>query len=83
MPHAQVANVNMMPTDFVPDGASPIATRPKAARKAEYDISALGPYPRTCLETFHDLGLSDSEIARYFGIPRASVTGLRLMWNIR
>lgn len=31
----------------------------------------LGPHPERTVETFHDLGLSDNEIARYFGVsPR-------------
>lgn len=40
-------------------------------------FSALGTIPKASLETFVDLGLTDAEIGRYFGMPRKSITKLR------
>lgn len=45
-------------------------------------MHTLGPKPKRCLESLSDIGLSDSEIARYFKIPTSIVTALRLVWNI-
>ena len=45
-------------------------------------MHTLGPTPKRCLETFADLGLSDSEIGRYFRIPYEVVTQLREVWGI-
>lgn len=47
------------------------------------DLQVLGPTPKTCLETFVDLGLSDREIARYFNVPHSSIKGLCQIWGIR
>ena len=46
-------------------------------------IHLLGPTPIISLEIFVDLGLSDTEIARYFGIEEHSVSRLRRTWNIQ
>lgn len=46
-------------------------------------LHTLGPTPKRCLETFADLGLSDTEIARYFRIPDDVVTQLRDIWKIQ
>ena len=43
---------------------------------------ALGPCPYECLDAFVDLGLSDSEIARYFHLPSTRVEELRMVWGI-
>ena len=45
-------------------------------------VRRLGPFPRQCLETFSDLGLSDKEIAHYFDITQDCVTSLRTLWQI-
>lgn len=45
-------------------------------------IAALGPTPRTSLETFVDLCLSDDEIARYFQVPCSFISELRDHWGI-
>lgn len=44
---------------------------------------AFGPMPKTSLEVFADLGLTDSEIARYFNVPQTCITRLRSIWNIQ
>ncbi len=46
-------------------------------------VRALGPMPKTCLEVFVDLGLSDGEIARYFDVPQACITKLCDIWCMR
>lgn len=51
-------------------------------RDLKAHIAALGPTPRTSLETFVDLCLSDDEIARYFHVPRTFVSQLRNHWGI-
>lgn len=43
---------------------------------------ALGPTPKRALAALADLGLSDSEIARYHRLPRQCVSELRSIWNI-
>lgn len=45
-------------------------------------MQMLGPAPRICLEMLVDLGLTDDEIACYFKMPSAIVTGLRQVWKI-
>ncbi len=42
----------------------------------------LGPTPKRCLESLADIGLNDTEIARYFKIPKDVVTDLRRIWRI-
>ena len=42
----------------------------------------LGPTPKRCLESLADLGLNDCESARYFKIPKDTVTDLRQVWKI-
>lgn len=51
-------------------------------RDLKSHIAALGPTPRTSLETFVDLCLSDDEIARYFQVPRTLISQLRDHWGI-
>lgn len=46
-------------------------------------LQALGPTPRTSLEVFTDLGLSDNEIARYFGVPEGCISKLGTIWGVR
>lgn len=43
-------------------------------RSAADDL--LGPHPERTVETFRDLGLSDDEIARYFGISSRRIKRL-------
>lgn len=45
-------------------------------------MHTLGPTPKRSLESFVDLGLSDTEIARYFKIPSEVVEQLREVWEI-
>ncbi|MFO8126899.1 hypothetical protein [Yoonia sp.] len=45
-------------------------------------LHVLGPTPKRCLETLADLGLSDSEIGRYFGMPAVFITQLHQIWRI-
>lgn len=45
-------------------------------------LHVLGPTPKRCLETLADLGLSDTEIGRYFKMPGIFVTQLRQIWRI-
>lgn len=45
-------------------------------------IHVLGPKPKRCLETLVDLGMSDSEIARYLKVPMGLITTLRRIWGI-
>lgn len=45
-------------------------------------VDILGPFPKQSLEALSDLGLSDSEIARYHTIPRRCVSELRTIWHI-
>ncbi|MBI1220172.1 MAG: hypothetical protein GC186_16670 [Rhodobacteraceae bacterium] len=44
---------------------------------------ALGPMPEATLACFIDLGLTDAEIAHYFGLPREYVTALTQMIRAR
>lgn len=46
-------------------------------------VAALGPSPRESLEVFVDLGLSDDEMARYFKVPKTSISKLCHIWGIR
>jgi len=43
---------------------------------------ALGPRPYEALAALADYGLSDSEIARYHGVPIEALTDLRAFWGI-
>ena len=56
--------------------------RPKRADHLQRYVHLLGPMPKSCLEAFVDLGLSDAEIGKYFRIPQDIVTQLREFWNI-
>lgn len=47
------------------------------------EMQALGPTPLACLRAFVDLGLSDAEIAAYFGISNSCVTKLCEIWGVR
>ncbi|WP_112322264.1 hypothetical protein [Oceanibium sediminis] len=42
----------------------------------------LGPMPRQALAALADLGLNDSEIGRYHGLPPKRVSALRRHWRI-
>lgn len=42
----------------------------------------LGPYAATSLAVFVDLGLSDKEIGRYFGLPSSRIRQLCRTWQI-
>lgn len=42
----------------------------------------LGAMPRESLSAMAGYGLTDGEIARYFGLPRPAVTTLRFAWGI-
>ncbi|HEY9040157.1 MAG TPA: hypothetical protein VIN05_14585 [Roseovarius sp.] len=46
-------------------------------------IRALGPTPKTSVEVLVDLGLSDVEIAQYFGVQQTCIVSLRKIWDIR
>jgi hypothetical protein len=46
-----------------------VSVRDAASPRCRDDIDdALGPYPEHSVASFRDLGLSDCEIARYFGV---------------
>ena len=51
-------------------------------KKLRQHVGAFGPTPKTSLAVFVDLGLSDDEIARYFGVPENCITRLCRIWNI-
>ncbi len=50
----------------------------------ELRVSAqkVGPVAATSLEIFVDLGMSDEDIGRYFGLPGPRVSQLRKAWRI-
>ena len=56
--------------------------RDELTHELQKTMHILGPAPKRCLETLVDLGLTDLEIARYFKIPRATVTDLLQVWKI-
>ena len=43
----------------------------------------LGPRPRDSLAALVSYGMTDAEIAEYHGLPRETVTHLRLLYDIR
>jgi len=48
----------------------------RATYRAESDAAGLGPWPDRTVAALRDLGLSDSEIARYFRVPTARIARL-------
>lgn len=51
-------------------------------RKSDLARIKLGPNPDGALRAFVDLGLDDSDIGRYLGIPTPVVTSLRAAYRI-
>lgn len=45
----------------------------------ERSVPVLGPFPASAVAALADLGLSDAEIARYFGVHPLRITQLRLL----
>ncbi|MCO4846500.1 MAG: hypothetical protein KC448_00830 [Yoonia sp.] len=62
--------------------ARPIARPNALPHPLRQHINALGVMPKTSLEVFADLGLSDGDIARYFEVPLTCITKLREIWDI-
>ncbi len=48
-----------------------------------HHLQELGPMPKATLEALVDLGLTDAEIAGYFGVPKSFVTTLANFWDIQ
>ncbi|MFQ1701617.1 hypothetical protein ACJ5NV_13590 [Loktanella agnita] len=68
--------------DFVPGLRYDRQSRERAIH-IDDDLPALGPDPKASLEIFVDLGLSDDEIATYFGVQPRMISSLRKIWDIR
>jgi hypothetical protein len=71
---------------FKPQGTAPpsCAADLDADLPNELRVSAqkLGAFAAANLAVFVDLGLSDDEIGRYFGLPSSRVSQLRQAWRI-
>lgn len=71
---------------FKPQGTAPpsCVAHLDADLPNELRVSAqkLGPFAAANLAVFVDLGLSDDEIGRYFGLPSSRVSQLRRAWRI-
>ncbi|MFO7759676.1 MAG: hypothetical protein R6V26_14585 [Roseovarius sp.] len=67
-----------MPDRLIHDGEAPSLTMQDAHRV----LDALGPMPGEALAAMVDYGLSDAEIARYYGLSSELVATLRAHWRI-
>jgi len=56
---------------------------PRQSMWSDPITEALGPRPREALSALVGYGLSDTEIARYNGLPNSTISYLRSLWNIR
>lgn len=67
-----------MPHKMIHDGQAPSLTTQDAYRV----LDALGPMPGPTLAAMVDYGLSDAEIACYYGLSPEVITTLRAHWRI-